>query len=110
MAKIICRRHDEKVFIEFQGDVALQHCVKLKSFLLTILDSPSRECIIDCSSLSSVDFSFIEMLLSFNLTMKNIDKIVLLKELPVDNPVERYFSAIGVASEFMFIERGLYGI
>jgi anti-anti-sigma factor len=109
MAKVICKKNNNAVLIEMSGDLHLQHVQKLKQFLLSVSESSAKECIIDVSSVSSVDLSFVEMFLSFSRTMKSAGKSVLFYPVHDETPVHQIISAVGMQCEFTFAERGPYG-
>jgi anti-anti-sigma factor len=109
MAKVICKKNDNAVFVEMSGDLNMQHIQKLKQYFLSLREASIKECIIDVAQVSSVDLSFVEMFVSFMKTMKSADKAVLFHFAHDDNPVSQFIDEAGLRSEFTFVERGSYG-
>jgi anti-anti-sigma factor len=110
MADIIIKQSESAALIQISGEIDLQCAPEMKTAFLSVLESGAETCVVDLSSIESIDFSFSELMLSFEKTMKAKNKSLIISNTVSDNKALLYFKDIGILFLFTFGERGNYGI
>lgn len=106
MARIICRKKNGSVLIELSGDATMSHTAKVRDFLLTIVDSEYANCEIDLKDVSGIDISFMELLVSFRMSMVRERKQITFRSLPKEHLFMQFMTKVGVRQDFFFGQRG----
>jgi ABC-type transporter Mla MlaB component len=106
MARIICRKKGRQVVIELSGDATMSHTIKARDFLLTIVQGEFEVCEIDLNEVSGIDISFMELLVSFRMSMVRERKQITFRSIPRDHLFMRFMTKVGIRQDFFFGQRG----
>jgi ABC-type transporter Mla MlaB component len=84
------------------GDATMNHASKVRDFLLTLVSGEYDACEFDLKDVSGIDISFMELLVSFRMSMTREKKQVTFRSLPKDHLFMHFMTKVGVRQDFFF--------
>ena len=110
MARIVCRKSGLEASMEVSGEATIGNAAKVRDMLKTIAEGKQSECTIDLSAITDIDLSFLQLLVSFRMTMQKINKTVKIDMLPEDHIFNTFLRDIGFDAFDFFSKGDRHGI
>ena len=74
MPVITCRKNTHSILVSFSSDTSVRNAAKIKRGFTKLLEEPVGYYRFDLSEITETDFTFIQLLISYQNKLKSLDK------------------------------------
>ncbi|MGL4369172.1 MAG: STAS domain-containing protein [Spirochaetota bacterium] len=102
MAQIACKKNSNSINIEVSGNATMVTAEKSQDLLRDIISGPFQHCHIDLKNVTAADLSFLQLLISFQLSMLRARKTTTLEPLGNSHPFVSFLLNTGFNPDEFF--------
>jgi anti-anti-sigma regulatory factor len=107
MVSIHCTWKNKALLIRFTGKMTVENARKIKKGLIQLYGKQASAYYADFSEITDVDITFVQLLIAFNLKMKNINSQLYILKNKVGNQLLDDLKIIGIdISRYFLISEG----
>ena len=96
MALLKCKKNSHSIIVSFGSDTTVRFASRLKSGLLSILQEPVEHYRLDLSEITDTDITFIQVLISFGLSLERQERRLSIIRCAESSPFMRVCDLCGI--------------